>query len=64
MSNLSISDLYLLQHAFPAQIVVPFSLDLIFVALVAICLVALFTMIRAALNPSISNELRLTKIEV
>jgi hypothetical protein len=61
MSSLSISDLYLLQHAFPAQIVVPFSLDLIFVALVAICLVALFVMIRAALNPSISSELRLNE---
>lgn len=61
MSNLSINDLYLLQHAFPAQIVVPFSLDLIFGALVLICLVALITMIRAALNPSISSELRLSE---
>ncbi|HVU67256.1 MAG TPA: FtsX-like permease family protein [Ktedonobacteraceae bacterium] len=61
MSNLSISDLYLLQHALPARVIIPFSLDLIFAALVVICLVALFTMVRAALNPSISNELRLNE---
>lgn len=61
MSNLSINDLYLLQHAFPAQIVVPLSFYLIFVALVLICFSALMTMIRAALNPSISNELRLSE---
>lgn len=61
MSNLSISDLYLLQHALPARVVVPFSLDLIFAALVLICLIALFTMIRAALSPSMSNELRLSE---
>ncbi|HEX7733817.1 MAG TPA: FtsX-like permease family protein [Ktedonobacteraceae bacterium] len=61
MSSLSISDLYLVQHAFPARIVVPFSLDLIFAALVLICLVALLIMIRAALRPSISSELRLSE---
>ncbi|HEY0755769.1 MAG TPA: ABC transporter permease [Ktedonobacteraceae bacterium] len=61
MSSLSISDLYLLQHAFPTRIIVPLSLDLILVALVLICLVALFTMIRAALNPSMSSELRLSE---
>lgn len=61
MSSLSISDLYLLQHALPARIVVPFSLDLIFVVLVVICLLALVIMIRAALHPSISNELRLSE---
>ena len=61
MSSLSIDDLYLLQHAFPAQIIVPGSLDLIFVLLVLICLVALVIMIRTALNPSISSELRLSE---
>ncbi len=59
MSSMSINDLYLLQHAFPTQIVVPVSLDLIFAALVLICFSALAFMIRAALNPSISSELRL-----
>jgi hypothetical protein len=61
MSTLSSSDLYLLQHALPPRIVVPLSLDLIFVALVLICLIALITMIRAALRPSISTELRLSE---
>ena len=61
MSNMSINDIYLLQHAFPAQIIVPASLDLIFVALVLICFVALVVMVRAALNPSISSELRLSE---
>lgn len=61
MSNLSINDLYLLQHALPPQIITPFSLDLIFGALILICIVALGIMIRAALHPSISNELRLSE---
>jgi hypothetical protein len=59
MSTLSISDLYLIQHALPPRIIVPLSLDLIFVALVLVCLVAFATMIRAALHPSINTELRL-----
>lgn len=61
LSNLSIPDLYLLQRALPAQIITPFSLDLTFVALVALCALALATMIRAALHPSISTELRLNE---
>jgi ABC-type antimicrobial peptide transport system permease subunit len=61
MSTLSISDLYLLQHVLPTQIIIPASLDLIFPALVVVCLVALFAMIRAALQPSISHELRLNE---
>lgn len=61
MSSLGISDLYLLQQALPARVVVPFSLDLIFVALVLICLLALALMVRAALHPSISDELRLNE---
>ena len=61
MSNLSISDLYLLQQALPPRIVVPFSLDLIFAALVLICLITLLVMIRTALRPSISRELRLSQ---
>lgn len=60
MSSLSINDLYLLQHALPPQIIIPLSLDLIFLALILICIVALGTMIRTALHPSISNELRLS----
>jgi ABC-type antimicrobial peptide transport system permease subunit len=61
MSNLSINDLYLLQSAFPTRIVVPTSLGFIFVALVLICFFALVLMIRAALHPSISSELRLNE---
>ncbi len=61
MSNLSISDLYLLQHALPVRVLVPGSLDLIFLALILICAVALLIMIRAALSPSISSELRLSE---
>lgn len=61
MSDLSISDFYLLQQALPPRIVVPLSLDLIFIALVLICLLALLVMIRTALRPSISNEMRLNE---
>ena len=61
MSSLSINDLYLLQYVFPTRIVVPVSLDLIFVALILICSIALVVMIRAALNPSISGQLRLSE---
>jgi ABC-type antimicrobial peptide transport system permease subunit len=61
MSMLSISDLYLLQHVLPTQIVIPSSLDLLFPALIVVCFVALCTMIRAALQPSISHELRLNE---
>lgn len=61
MSSLSINDLYLLQRAVPEQIIVPFSLDLVFVALVLICIVALVVMVRAALRPSLSSELRLNE---
>ncbi len=51
MSTLSISDLYLLQQALPPRIVIPLSLDLIFLALVLICLVALVTMISRRSTP-------------
>lgn len=61
MSTLSINDFYLLQHTIPVHIIIPFSLDFIFVALVLVCLLALVTMIRTALRPSISGELRLNE---
>lgn len=61
MSLLSTDDFYFLQHALPPQIVVPPSLGLVGLALVAICLVALVIMIRSALHPSVSSELRLNE---
>ena len=60
MSEISVDAFYLLQHAIPTQIVVPASLDISFLALVLICVLALSIMIRAALRPSISSELRLS----
>lgn len=59
MSNLSISDLYLLQQALPLHIVVSPSLFLLLFALLCICLIALAVMVYAALRPTISSELRL-----
>jgi ABC-type lipoprotein release transport system permease subunit len=61
MSTMSISDFYTLQHVLPVQIIIPFSLDLIFGALVLICLLALATMIRTALHPSLGSELRVNE---
>jgi len=61
MSTLSITDFYLLQHAIATTIVVPPSLLLTFGALILVCLLALGTMIRTALRPAISSELRLNE---
>jgi ABC-type lipoprotein release transport system permease subunit len=61
MSLLSSDDFYFLQRVFPPRIVVPGSLSLVVLALVAICLAALVTTIRTALRPSVSSELRLNE---
>lgn len=61
MSLMSINDLYFLQQALPARLVVPSSLPLIFVALVLVCFIVLGTMIRAVLHSKISSELRLNE---
>lgn len=61
MSLLSSEDFALLQHALPPHIVIPASLLLILVALALAYLLALGIMLRMALHPTISNELRLNE---
>ena len=48
-----------LRMEIPAQIILPLSLGLAFLALVAICVLALGTMAGVVLRPSVSQTLRL-----
>ncbi|HEV7235782.1 MAG TPA: ABC transporter permease, partial [Ktedonobacteraceae bacterium] len=59
LSTLSNAEFYVLQQAVTPRIVLPFSLVIAFIVLVAICLLALFMMARVALHPSMSQVLRL-----
>jgi len=61
LSSLSSDEFYVFQRIIPAQIVIPLSLGLAFVALVAICVVALWIMASVTLRPSMSQTLRLNE---
>jgi ABC-type lipoprotein release transport system permease subunit len=61
MSELSTSSFYLLQQIVPVQVIVPLSIRLAFVGLALLCLLALVLMVRAALGPSMIQELRLNE---
>lgn len=61
MSQFSDTEFYVIQHIVPVQIVVPGSLDFALVALIAICLLALALMVRTAMRPALSQELRLNR---
>ncbi len=57
----SIDEFYALQHIIPAHVVVPISLDVVFIVLVIVCVVALGMMARVVLSPSMSQTLRLSE---
>lgn len=60
LGQLSDTEFYIIQHIIPVQIIVPDSLKLILLALVALCILALSLMVRTVLRPAISQELRLS----
>src|SRR5579884_177625 len=57
----NIDEFYALQHIIPAHIVVPLSLDIVFIVLIIVCIVALGMMARVVLSPSMSQTLRLSE---
>ena len=59
LSGISNDEFYAIQQIIPAQIILPLSLGLAFLALVAICVLALGTMASVVLRPSVSQTLRL-----
>jgi hypothetical protein len=59
LSGISNDEFYAIQQIIPAQIILPLSLGLAFLALVAICVLALGTMAGVVLRPSVSQTLRL-----
>ncbi|HEX6482080.1 MAG TPA: FtsX-like permease family protein [Ktedonobacteraceae bacterium] len=59
LSSISNDEFYAIQQIIPAQIILPLSLGLAFLALVVICVLALGTMAGVALRPSVSQTLRL-----
>jgi ABC-type antimicrobial peptide transport system permease subunit len=61
LSSLSSDEFYVFQRILPAQIVIPLSLGLAFVALVVICVTALGIMVGVTLRPSMSQTLRLNE---
>jgi ABC-type antimicrobial peptide transport system permease subunit len=61
LSSLSSDEFYVFERIIPAHVVIPLSLGLAFVALVAICVVALWIMASVTLRPSMSQTLRLNE---
>ena len=61
LSDISSGEFYVIQQIIPIQIVVPPLLALAFIMLIAICILALILMTRTALQPSISQQLRLNE---
>lgn len=60
-SSIVSGEYYILQTVPPIQIIVPSSLGIVFILIVAICIVALGMMVRVASRPSISQTLRLNE---
>ena len=61
LSNLSNSEFYVIQQVVSPQIVVPSSLDVVFLVLLAIFVVALTMMVWLAVQPSLGRVLRLSE---
>ena len=61
LSDISSGEFYVIQQIIPIQIVVPPLLALAFIMLIAVCILALIMMTRTALQPSISQQLRLNE---
>ena len=60
-NDIASGEYYILQTVPPVQIIVPASLGIVFVLIVAICILALGMMVRVASRPSISQTLRLNE---
>jgi putative ABC transport system permease protein len=58
---ISSGEFFTIQHVLPTQIVLPLSLGIVFAALIAICVIALWMMARVVSQPSISQTLRLNE---
>lgn len=58
---ISSGEFYVIQHILPVQIVFPPSLGIVFLALIIICMVALWMMARVISRPSIVQTLRLSE---
>jgi len=61
LSSISSEEFYLIQHVIPKQIIVPLSLWLAFMVLVAVFALALGMMASIVLHPSMSQMLRLNE---
>lgn len=61
MSELSTDSLYLLQQIIPVQVVTPLSLRFALAGMGLLCILTLALMVRAALRPSMIQELRLNE---
>ncbi len=58
---ISSGEFYVIQHVLPVQMVFPPSLGIVFLALITICMVALWMMARVVSRPSITQTLRLSE---
>ena len=61
LSDLSISEFFVIQQSIPSQIVVPLSLGVALGVLIVICVVALSMMVQVALRPTMGQALRLNE---
>jgi ABC-type lipoprotein release transport system permease subunit len=61
MSELDAGTFYVLQQIVPVEIVIPPTLQFTFLGLVALCMLVLIFMVRAAMRPSMAQELRLNE---
>ncbi len=61
LGSISNDEFFAIQHIIPTQIIVPLSLGLAFIALVAVCVFALGTMVGVVVRPSMSQALRLNE---
>lgn len=61
LGSISNDEFFAIQHIIPTQIIVPLSLGLAFIALVAVCVFALGTMVSVVVRPSMSQALRLNE---
>jgi len=61
LSNLSDSQFYLIQHAFPRQVVIPSTLSMALALFAAICIIAIGTMVWTVMRPSLGQAIRLNE---
>jgi len=61
LSNLSDSQFYAIQHAFPKQIVIPSTLGMALALFAGICIIAIGTMVWTVMRPALGQALRLNE---